>query len=446
MGAADLSDESKSSLAELIERIQSGVVQITTGSGSGSGFIVDADGLVITNEHVVSGERTVGVWLTTGRRYQANVLDRDVASDLALLQINGGGTFDAITVGDPGGVRVGDEVLALGFPLADRIGTDLTVTRGIISSTRTSDGVALLQTDAALNPGNSGGPLVNNAGEVVGVNTSKIEETVDGRPVSNIGFAVSVGEFERRLPALGGRQIAAPSTPAPPPVPTFTPVPTYTPLPTFTPVPTFTSVPTHTPTSTPTPTITPTPTSTPRPTPTSAPTSTPTPTPTFTPTPSPTPIPPFVSVSSGGVYMCGLRADGTVVCRGDNQAGQSSPPKDVRLTSISSGSYHTCGIRAEGVAVCWGLDGDGQSSPPEDQLFTSISSGSNHTCGLRADGIAVCWGDDSNTKSPPSRRRIMNASRLLVVGPDIAAGCVMMVSSSAGGLSLRRHETGVSHL
>ena len=182
IGAADLSDKSKSSLAELIERIQSGVVQITTGSGSGSGFIVDADGLVITNEHVVAGERTVSVWLTTGRRYQANVLERDAASDLALVQINGGGTFDAITVGDPGGVRVGDEVLALGFPLADRIGTDLTVTRGIISSTRTSDGVALLQTDAALNPGNSGGPLVNNAGEVVGVNTSKIEETVDGRP------------------------------------------------------------------------------------------------------------------------------------------------------------------------------------------------------------------------------------------------------------------------
>ena len=162
------------------------MVQITAGSGSGSGFIVHADGLVITNEHVVAGERTVSVWLTNGRRYQADVLDRDAASDLALVQIDGGGTFDAIAVGDPGGVRVGDEVLALGFPIANRIGTDLTVTRGIISSTRTSDGVALLQTDAALNPGNSGGPLVNSAGEVVGVNTSKIEETVDGRPVSNI--------------------------------------------------------------------------------------------------------------------------------------------------------------------------------------------------------------------------------------------------------------------
>ena len=77
IGAADLSDESKSSLADLIESIQASVVQITTSSGSASGFIITADGLVITNEHVVSGESSVGVWLTTGRRYDADVLERD---------------------------------------------------------------------------------------------------------------------------------------------------------------------------------------------------------------------------------------------------------------------------------------------------------------------------------------------------------------------------------
>ena len=76
----------------------------------------------------------------------------------------------------PGHVRVGDEVLALGFPLADRIGNDLTVTRGIVSSKRSEGGVEQFQTDAAINPGNSGGPLVNSDGEVIGVNTSKIEE------------------------------------------------------------------------------------------------------------------------------------------------------------------------------------------------------------------------------------------------------------------------------
>ena len=116
--------------------------------------------------------------------------NQDSVADLALVQIDGNDRFHPITVGDPDGVRMGDEVLALGFPIADRIGTNLTVTRGIISSTRTLDGVELLQTDAAINPGNSGGPLVNSDGEVVGVNTSRVERTDSGRPVINIGFAV----------------------------------------------------------------------------------------------------------------------------------------------------------------------------------------------------------------------------------------------------------------
>ncbi len=111
-GAADLSDESKSSLADLIERIQSGVVQITTGSGGGSGFIIDSAGLVITNAHVVAGESRVDIWLTSGRRYEGEVLERDASSDLALVQIGGSGSFYAIPVGDPSRVRVGDEVLA----------------------------------------------------------------------------------------------------------------------------------------------------------------------------------------------------------------------------------------------------------------------------------------------------------------------------------------------
>ena len=247
-GATDLSDESKSSLADLIERIRSGVVQITTGSGSGSGFIVDAGGLVITNEHVVSGETNVGVSLTNGRRHEGDVLARDAASDLALVQINRNGSFDAIPVGDPSRVRVGDEVLALGFPLADRIGTNLTVTRGIISSIRTVNGVQLFQTDAALNPGNSGGPLVNSAGEVIGVSSSKIEETAGGRPVSNIGFAVSVSEVERRLSTLRGDSVTnrgtATPTPTIPPTPPVTLAPTVTPTQTVVPIPTITPTPT----------------------------------------------------------------------------------------------------------------------------------------------------------------------------------------------------------
>ena len=278
IGGADLSDERKSSLAELVEKIRGGVVQITASGGNGSGFISHPDGLVVTSEHVVGGENSVGVWLTDGHRYDGTVLERDATSDLALVKIEGSQRFDALVIGHPGGARVGDEVLALGFPIADKIGTNLTVTRGIISSTRISDGVELLQTDAAMNPGNSGGPLVNSNGEVIGVNGFRIEETDAGRPVSNIGFAVSVSELERRLPGLKGNLIFSLGSP----IPTATPVPT--------PAPTETPRPTATPTVTPTPTITPTPTATPTPEPTATPTFTPTPTSTPTPTPTPDPF------------------------------------------------------------------------------------------------------------------------------------------------------------
>ncbi len=434
IGAADLSDEKKSSLADLIESIQAGVVQITTSSGSASGFIISTDGLVITNEHVVSGESGVGVWLTNGRRYDAAVLDQDSTSDLALLKIDGV-SLDPIAVGDSDRVRMGDEVLALGFPIADTIGTNLTVTRGIISSTRIENGVRLLQTDASLNPGNSGGPLVNLDGEVIGVNSSRIEETDSGRPVTNIGFAVSVSELQRRLPTLGG-QIASPDTPTPEPTTIPTSDPTWTPAPTWTPEPTFTPEPTSTPTLTPTPTITPTPTLTPTPTatytptatatftPTPTPTITPTPTPTFTPTPTPTPIPPFVAVSVGGGFTCGLRSDGAVVCRGDDSDGRASPPEDERFTFISSGYDHTCALRADGVAVCWGNDDSGQSSPPDDQRFISISSGYGRTCGLREDGVAVCWGDYPYTwynrgqSSPADHERFIAISSGQFYNPD----------------------------
>ncbi len=245
-GADDLSGESKSSLADLIADIQAGVVQITTGSGSGSGFIVGADGLVVTNAHVVGSRARVGVWLTSGRRYNGDVLERDTTADLALVQIDGSGRFDAIVVGNPDSVRVGDEVLALGFPLADTIGNSLTVTRGIISSARNTGGVDLWQTDAAINPGNSGGPLVNSDGRVVGVNTSRIEKTDSGRPVQSIGFAVSVIELERRLGALSGRGITKRGTPTPLPTPILTPTPGPTPTRTLTPAPSLT--PTFTPT------------------------------------------------------------------------------------------------------------------------------------------------------------------------------------------------------
>ncbi len=215
-------------------------MRITTNGVSGSGSIVHSDGLVITSEHIVVGESVVSVWLADGRRYDGRVLEQEATADLALVKIEGDDRFDALTVAGPDGARVGYEVLALGFPIAESIGTSLTVTRGIISSTRTSNGVELIQTDAAINPGNSGGPLINSDGEMIGVNGFRIEETDAGRPVSSIGFAVSVSELERRLPSLKESLVfnLDVATPTPAPTLTPTPVPTSTPTPMPTPTPT----------------------------------------------------------------------------------------------------------------------------------------------------------------------------------------------------------------
>ena len=374
-GAADLSDESKASLADLIADIQAGVVQITTDSGSGSGFIINADGLVMTNEPVVGGAQSVTIWLTNGRRYNGDVLERDATADLALVQIDSAERFDPIAIGDPDGVRVGDEVLALGFPLAGTIGNSLTVTRGIISSVRKTAGVDLWQTDAAINPGNSGGPLVGSDGRVIGVNTSRIEETDSGKPVQNIGFAVSVIEFERRLGALSGRGITERGTPPPTPTPAPTPTPFLNLVPAD-----FRAPQQHT------------------------------------------------TLSSGGHHTCALRADGSTVCWGKDEYGQASPPEGERFVSASSGGDHTCALRADGSAVCWGKDEYGQASPPEGERFVSISNGWEFTCALRLDGSLVCWGDNGGGRaSPPQNERFISISsgggHTCALRPDGSAVC-----------------------
>ena len=102
------------------------------------------------------------------------------------------------------------------------------------------------------------------------------------------------------------------------------------------------------------------------------------------------------SISSGARHTCVLTADGLVVCWGDNDHGQSTPPEGDTFASISSGSAHTCGLRADGSAVCWGRDDHGESTPPEGVIFISISGGGAHTCGLRADGTPICWGRNTD--------------------------------------------------
>ena len=153
----------------------------------GSGFIIDASGIVVTNNHVVENARRVKVTLSDGRQFEGRVLGSDPKTDLAVIKIENGSMFEAIAWGDSDGVRVGEDVFAVGSPF----GLGNTVTAGIVSARGREIGAGpyddFLQVDAAINSGNSGGPLFNGAGHVVGVNTAIFSPT--GGNVG-IGFAI----------------------------------------------------------------------------------------------------------------------------------------------------------------------------------------------------------------------------------------------------------------
>ncbi len=159
--------------------------------GVGSGFIISAEGFVLTNAHVVDGADEVYVTLTDKREFKAKVLGADVRTDVALLKIDGS-NLPRLAMGDSGKIRVGEWVIAIGSPF----NLENTVTAGIISakSRETGDYLALIQSDVAVNPGNSGGPLINMRGEVIGIN-SQIATLSGG--YNGISFAVPIDEAMR---------------------------------------------------------------------------------------------------------------------------------------------------------------------------------------------------------------------------------------------------------
>ncbi len=155
--------------------------------GLGSGVIIDSEGIILTNNHVVAGASKVSIQLQDGREFEAVEIHRDPRTDLAVLRIDGAENLTPAKLGDSDVAEVGDWVLALGQPF----GLQGTVTSGIISAKGRGLGIAeredFIQTDAAINPGNSGGPLVNLDGEVIGINTA-ISSRSGGH--QGVGFAV----------------------------------------------------------------------------------------------------------------------------------------------------------------------------------------------------------------------------------------------------------------
>jgi serine protease Do len=206
-------------LADLAERLKPGLVYVRVQRATaakdeppreeprereprrstGSGFVIDPSGLIVTNAHVIEGGGQIQVRLADGRRFPATIVGRDSRVDLALLKIEGAPRLTVLPLGDSNRLRVGELVLALGNPF----GLEQSVSFGIVSRKGAplmvaAPGFDFIQTDAAVNPGNSGGPLVNVSGEVIGVNSMAAQN-------GSIGFAIPSNLVKMLLPQLASK-------------------------------------------------------------------------------------------------------------------------------------------------------------------------------------------------------------------------------------------------
>ena len=189
--AQTASSDGSLSVQSIYRLANKGVVEITAGQGQGSGFVYDAAGHIITNEHVVAGSSSVSVKFWNGKTFTASVVGTDASTDLAVLKVDAPvSQLFPLSLGDSSNLVVGDQVVAIGSPF----GLEGTVTSGIVSALHremtSPNHFAIdnsIQTDAAINHGNSGGPLLDAQGKVVGVN-AQIESNSGGN--EGVGFAI----------------------------------------------------------------------------------------------------------------------------------------------------------------------------------------------------------------------------------------------------------------
>ena len=170
--------------------------------GIGSGFIINEDGYILTNYHVIEGAKEVTVTLSDNREVKASVVNYDQSQDVAMIKLNEDIDVPGVVeLGDSDALQPGEEVLALGTPLSKDL--SYTLTNGIVSAlnrnvqTESGTSLNLIQTNTAINPGNSGGPLINTKGEIVGINTMKISDGAEG-----IGFAIPINDVKTKIDAL----------------------------------------------------------------------------------------------------------------------------------------------------------------------------------------------------------------------------------------------------
>src|SRR3954447_16207158 len=195
--------------SEIVQRTSSpfdfGMPSEQQGEATGSGFVIDPKGTILTNAHVIEGASKVSVQFANRKTASAKIVGKDLSTDLAVLRVDPSGLdLHRLQLGDSSRAQVGDPTVAIGNPF----GLERTLTTGVISATerriQAPNGFEIdnvLQTDAAINPGNSGGPLLDQQGRVIGIN-SQIETGGSGRGNVGIGFAVPINTAKRVVPQL----------------------------------------------------------------------------------------------------------------------------------------------------------------------------------------------------------------------------------------------------
>ena len=188
--------------SEIVNDLLPNIVQVVSSSASGTGFVYHESGRILTAAHVIGDNQgSLSIILQDGTEHDATVVGIDEIKDIAIIQFQSASEFQFVNLGDSDSVSIGDDIVVVGFS-AGSIDYDIpTITSGILSAKGSWEGIEILQTDAPLNPGVSGGPLLSSDGQVVGIALSNIREE-DGRRIEGAGFAIAINDVKDSLEFL----------------------------------------------------------------------------------------------------------------------------------------------------------------------------------------------------------------------------------------------------